>query len=46
MIAETEIEIVMIKLNDLPRQCLGFKALNKVIIGVTPNVVLSSRKQA
>ena len=39
-ITEKDIFMVMNKLNNRPRKCLGFKTPNQVFFGINPNVAL------
>jgi len=41
-ITDEEIEMVMDKLNNRPRKCLGFKTPNQVFFGINPSVALVS----
>lgn len=42
MITDEEIDMVMDKLNNRPRKCLGFKTPNQVFFGINPSVALVS----
>ncbi|HHH50011.1 MAG TPA: IS30 family transposase, partial [Saprospiraceae bacterium] len=41
-ITETEVSMVMDKLNNRPRKCLGIKTPNQVFFGIKPPVALAS----
>jgi len=41
-ITEKDISMVMSKLNNRPRKCLGFKTPNQVFFGINPYVALAT----